>query len=403
MIKSQYESLGVESDKTRIKENFFGVNENVFPYAFVNIGNDPWQKNWVHTLHLDGGGSKSATHWLYYLVTGDDRFLRFDIADAIAMGADIAAAGFVGPFVIGDVIDINGRNVDKKVIIKHAALGLKTTLKLFGEYGIITGDKRYKIRVYCMGGETADLVDQLTSWSVNVAIFSRMLRTGVITGDVLAGDSIFGFSSGGQAVWEEFLNSGKMSNGSTLSDAALLYSGYQKEYPFLRSAKNAFRGKYFVGDKPLGLGMTVGEALISPTRQWAIVMKMVIDRLKSIGEFDKLHAIVMNTGGGLTKCAHVGNEIRYYKTILPFLPIFDLIQTETGETQRNMLKTFNCGVGIEVIGDNRGGYLQSALEWVSEKSGIDLFELGMTYQSNTAGKNEVIVCSEGREYGPVWK
>ncbi len=69
-----------------------------------------------------------------------------------------------------------------------------------------------------------------------------------------------------------------------------------------------------------------------------------------------------------------------------------------------MLKTFSFGVvGIEVIGDNSDGYLQSTPKFVSEKSGIDLFELGKTSQSNTVGKNEVVVRYKGNFYGPVWK
>jgi phosphoribosylformylglycinamidine cyclo-ligase len=238
---------------------------------------------------------------------------------------------------------------------------------------------------------------------MNVDVFARMPKEDLIVGNVQPGDSIFGFSSGGKAVWEEFLNSGKMSNGSTLSDAVLLHRDYQQKYPFLRSQKNAFRGRLLADEYHTALGMTVGEALISPTRQWAIVMKMVIDHLKQMDEFKRLHAIVMNTGGGLTKCLHVGNGIRYYKEIPPMLPLFQLIQQESEETSRNMLKTFNCGIGIEVIGDNVGGYLQSALKFVSEKTGIDLFELGMTYESKVPNCNEVVIGYEGKEYGPTWK
>jgi len=404
MGKSQYEKLGIQSDKSGVKKEFSGVNENIFPSAFVNIGNDPWQKGWVHTLHLDGGGSKDATQWLYFKETNDDSFLRFCVADAIAMGADVTATGFTGPLVIGDVIDINGWNVDKSIVIKNVALGIAETVALFRDYGMCLGNNGYRIVVLCMGGETADLVDQLNSWSTNVAVYSRMPKADAIIGNVVPRDSIFGFSSGGQAAWETMLNSGKMSNGSTLSDAVLLHADYQAKYPFLRSEKNAFRGRFFVDDKPSGLGMTVGKALISPTRQWAIAMKMVIDRLKEKNEFDRLHAIVMNTGGGLTKCGHVGKRIRYYKEVPPVLPIFQLIQEEAKETWRNMLKSFNCGIGVEFIGDNNGGHLQAALEWASQESGIDLFELGTAFESKSAnGENEVVVNYGGTEYGPDWK
>lgn len=401
MAKSQYEKLGIESDKGHIKENFSGVNENIFPYAFVNIGKDPWQEGWVHTLHLDGSGSKSATHWLYFKETGEDGFLRYDVADAIAMGADVTAAGFTGPLVIGDVIDVNGWNIDKPTLIKQIAVGLQETVLLFKNFGIYLDDTQAIMKVCCMGGETADLIDQLTSWSTNLAVYSRMPKGEVIEGNVQSGDSIFGFSSGGRAIWESSLNSGKMSNGSTLADAVLLHAEYQKKYPFLRSKKNAFRGRFYVNEWVDSLGMTVGEALISPTRQWAIVMKIIIDRLKEKGLFENLHAIVMNTGGGLTKCGHVGSGIRYYKEVPLALPIFQLIQQEAEETWKNMLKSFNCGIGIEIIGNNAGGHLQKVLEEVARETGIKLYELGRTYESHN-NKNEVIVKHQGNEYGPDW-
>jgi phosphoribosylformylglycinamidine cyclo-ligase len=402
MAKSQYEKLGIESDKGHIKENFSGVNENIFPNAFVNIGRDPWQEGWVHTLHLDGSGSKSATHWLCFKETGEDGFLKYDVADAIAMGADVTAAGFTGPLVIGDVIDVNGWNIDKTTLIKNIAIGLQETVFLFENFGICLDDSQAKIKVCCMGGETADLIDQLTSWSTNVAVYSRMPKGEVIEGNVQPGDSIFGFSSGGRAIWESSLNSGKMSNGSTLADAVLFHAEYQKKYPFLRSEKNAFRGRFCVNEWVDSLGMTVGEALIGPTRQWAIVMKLIIDRLKEKGIFRNIHAIVMNTGGGMTKCGHVGRGIRYYKEAPLALPIFQLIQQEAGETWGNMLKSFNCGIGIEIIGDNAGGHLQTVLEEVSEKTQIKLYELGKAYKSRNGDRNEVVINYQGEEYGPDW-
>jgi hypothetical protein len=95
--KTAYEKLGVQSDKSHIKEAFSGIDEkNEFPNAFVKIKTDAWDPDWVMTKHADGSGSKSTTHWLYYLETGDDSLLKYDIADSIAMGADILASGFTG-------------------------------------------------------------------------------------------------------------------------------------------------------------------------------------------------------------------------------------------------------------------------------------------------------------------
>ena len=405
MEKSLYEQAGVESDKGHIKEAFSDVIQSEYPYAFVNIKTDPWTPGWVMTKHPDGSGSRSTTHWLYYAETGDASFLPYDIADSIAMNGDIVAGGFVGHQILTDIIDINSNNVDKELIVSSVAKGINQTLELLGEFGFSLEEGERLIRqMDFLGGETADLVDQLTSYSLNVDVFSRMPRENIVAGNVQPGDTIFGFSSGGQAHWEDRPNSGHMSNGSTLSGPVLLSAKYQKKYPFLRTSKNAFRGPFEINHRVHDLRMTVGEALLAPTRQWAIVMKMIIEMAKNDECFDKLHAIIMNTGGGLTKCGHVGQGIRYVKQVPRFLPIFELIQAVSRENTLGMLKTFNCGVGLEVIGDNSDGKLEKIIRAISPNTNIPSFTLGHCIATrDPQGKNEVIVEYADRKFGPRWK
>ncbi len=85
--------------------------------------------------------------------------LKYDIADSFAMAADIVVAGFIGPHVFTDIVDVNARNVNKSLIIKHVDLGIQTTLGLFEGYGLSVGDNKLKSRTYFLGGETADLSD----------------------------------------------------------------------------------------------------------------------------------------------------------------------------------------------------------------------------------------------------
>lgn len=420
-MATQYEKLGVESDKGHIKEEFSGVNKTEYPYAFVNIAKDPWDPTWVMTMHGDGSGSRSITHWLYYIVTGDDSLLKYDIADSIAMGADVVAGGFTGHLVIIDIIDINGNNIQKSIVTSNVAKGITETMHLLSNWGfnVVRENSQRGLfeeegsaaesgiiipQIHILGGETADLVDQLLSYSINACLFSRMPREGAIAGNVQPQDTIWGFSSGGQAIWEERPNSGHMSNGSTLSGPVLLSKEYQQRYPFLRTEQNAFRGPFKVDQHIRDLNMTVGEALLSPTRQWAIVMKMIIENAKADGCFDKLHAIVMNTGGGLTKCSHVGDGILYRKRIPEFLPIFRLIQQVSKETTLGMMKTFNCGIGLEVIGDNSDGRLGKIIAAVAEKTQIPFYPLGFCFPTgDSSGKNQVVVEYARKSYGPVWE
>jgi len=215
----------------------------------------------------------------------------------------------------------------------------------------------------------------------------------MIKGNVAVGDQIWGFASDGQAAWEDRPNSGMMSNGCTMARIKLMLPEYAIKYPWLcRDDKSKhFCGCFLVDDRdpwldPLGL--TVSEAIMSPTRQWALVIKLIIEKLWDLEKFHLLHGISMNTGGGATKIKHVGQGILYVKEMPALPPFFQLIQHETGESIENMFTTFNCGVGIDVVGSPEGGVLEDTLKMVSEETEIDLFHLGECQKAPTE-KNEV--------------
>lgn len=77
-----------------------------------------------------------------------------------------------------------------------------------------------------------------------------------------------------------------------------------------------------------------------------------------------LHGIVVNTGGGATKILNIGRDknVQFYKT-MPIPPaIFKLIQQMSGENWKNMYQTFNCGIGIDVIGENKTAFKDAIAE-----------------------------------------
>ncbi|MCA9364340.1 MAG: hypothetical protein KC736_00385 [Candidatus Moranbacteria bacterium] len=150
--------------------------------------------------------------------------------------------------------------------------------------------------------------DQIRTMILDVDIFARMHKRGVVNGNVHPGDKMFGFESAGKAVWEMGENSGHMSNGSTLTRHVLVHVDYGKKYPQIFRQEKLPQGRYHFDDSVQGLAMSVGDAIMSPTRQWAIVMKMLVDELNKRNSFHLLHAVVMNAGGGLTKCLHVGRH-----------------------------------------------------------------------------------------------
>lgn len=383
---SIYGQMGVETQKGSIGKKFGGIITNEYPHAFCVIVHDKLALGFAKTMKFDGTGSKPTQRCLVFYETYDPSVFESDAEDCYAMVAgDAAASGLVSEHCLGDIIDINRFNTAKQAIVDAISVGFGRVIDLHRQCGFI---------VEFMGGETADLPSQVSSYVLNGAMTARGKISDVINGLTQPDDLIWGMSSAGQASWEEKPNSGLMCNAVTLACAVTMWEGYNLKYPFLRHERQKYRGRFKVGDKPDGLsglgGMSIDEALLSPTRQWAIVIKMLIEELKANGAFHLLHGITMNTGGGSTKCLRLGEEIRYVKRMPAPPSLFQLIKNEGKVPWREMFEDCNCGVGLDIIGSKEGGYLDQAIRNVSERTGVQYFQLGECERSPT-GKNDVVL------------
>lgn len=330
MSVSKYQELGVDTSKQRVREIFGRIVQNDFPGAFVNIVRDPERPGRVFTMHSDGDGSKFVQRLLHFLAIGDPRIFQGMVDDAFSMNTgDIAASGFVfGRWVLNQVLNINGTNAPKELIMAQIAERVESLLKLYRQHG-------FKL-TYFLGGETADLPDQVQTAVYDVGVFAEAQETDLVKGNVQPGDQIYGFASDGQASWEDGSNPGLMSNGLTLARIYTMLEKYGVEHPFLIRGGGSYKGCFAVTDKPEILGgMTVSEALLSPTRQWAIFIRRLVGKLVNEGIFGLLHGISMNTGGGATKIARVGQGILYTKEMPeppPFFGLFRPSRTKSGGT-----------------------------------------------------------------------
>lgn len=387
--QSKYQALGVDASKQRVREIFGRIVHNDFPGAFVNIVRDPERLGTVFTKHSDGDGSKMVQRLLHFLEIGDPRIFQGAVDDAFSMNkGDVAASGFVfGRWVLTQILNINGANAPKELIMAQIAERVESLLALYRSYGFST--------TYFLGGETADLPDQIQSAVYDVDVFAEAEEADLIKGNVQPGDQIYGFASDGQAIWEDCPNSGLMSNGLTLGRTYLMLERYGTERSFLIRGGGSYKGNFAVTDRPEILeGMTVSEALLSPTRQWAILIRLLIEELKKRGIFNLLHAISMNTGGGATKVTHVGQGILYRKEMPEPPPIFRLIQAESGEKWRDMYRGLNCGIGIDVVGEKSPRFT-AALEQVSQATGVKLFHLGDCVENEDDGNRVILKTQYG--------
>ena len=94
------------------------------------------------------------------------------------------------------------------------------------------------------------------------------------------------------------------------------------------------------------LGLTLGEALLTPTR---IYVRPVLAALESGG----VHGISHITGGGfyenIPRCLPEGFQAKIEKAAIPVLPIFRMIQERGGIPERDMFNTFNMGIGMSLV------------------------------------------------------
>lgn len=388
---SMYEKLGVDPSKQSVRDIFAKLIDNEYPGAFVNIITDPFCEDRVLTQHQDGDGSKFVQRLIQYLEDGDERVFAGMADDALSMNSgDIAASGFVfGPWVITDVLNLSLPPDLKKVVMKAVALRLLELREIYKEHGF---DLKF------LGGETADLPDQVRSGVFDIAITAWADKSDLIAGNVVAGDLIFGFASDGQAAWEQEPNSGIMSNGLTLARSCLMDESYNEKYPLLKRDGDFYTGRFDFHEHLKALNyMSVGDALLSPTRQWAIVIKTLISILKEKNSLNMLHGISMNTGGGATKISHVGSGgLIYVKNMPTPPPLFLLIQKETGESWENMYRSFNCGIGIDVVGENNKIFREAIIE-TSKRCHIILYHLGKVVKGETEA-NQVLLSTQYRDF-----
>ncbi len=101
-----------------------------------------------------------------------------------------------------------------------------------------------------------------------------------------------------------------------------------------------------LGAKLEELGMTLGDALLTPTR---IYVKSVLAALETGG----IHGISHITGGGfyenIPRCLPAGFEARIEKAAIPVLPVFQMIQNRGAIPERDMFNTFNMGIGMSLV------------------------------------------------------
>jgi len=373
---SGYAEVGVDVKKRGI-ESFRPIIKNIFPTAFCPVIRDPLSKGRGVVLHTDGAGSKPVQSYLQWRETGEKIWFKMLAQDVMAMNVDDVICVGAMPAGFVDYVALNPSRIPRESLLQELGRGFKECLSLLQRYGVSP---------HFLGGETADLPDQTRTLDVSGTISASVKLSSAITGaEIKPGDLIVGLRSGGRSKYERIENSGIMCNGITLARHCLMRKEYGERYPeIVETGTKGYYGRFGPDEYLDELHMTVGEAILSPTRIFAPVVRRIVER---VGR--KISGLVHNTGGGLTKCLRLGKNILYVKDNLPEPDhIFLLIQRESGVSWREMYEDFNMGIGFEVIVRKEEA---DDIISVAERFGLGVQVIGRCERGK--GKNALVIKS----------
>ncbi|MCS7373969.1 MAG: AIR synthase-related protein [archaeon GB-1845-036] len=337
-----YRKMGVDASKKDVRIMETSI-KRAFPYAFTDIFKWKESKR-CFALHVDGAGSKPIISYLLYKEFGESFYFKLLPQDVLAMNMDDVVAAGVKPLLFVDYLAINPFKLDRSIVLKELSEGFRSTLSNLTSISVLS--KSYT--PIFIGGETADLPDQVRTLDVVGAVYGEANCNNIIDGSKISkGDLIIGLSSTGRLSYELKMNSGIMCNGLTLARHILLSKYYLEKYPEIANESSGLKylGRFTLDDFVDDLDMTIGEALSSPTRIYTPILSEILHLFQN-----QISGMVHVTGGGLTKILRVGYMKKYVITKLPSIPpIFKLIGSEGHISLDEMYKVFNMGVGFIII------------------------------------------------------
>jgi len=334
---------GVSASKSEVHAAIKNLDKGLYPTAFCKILPDIAAKDpeYCNLMHADTAGTKTSLAYMYWRETGDLSVWKGIAQDAIVMNIDdMACVGCTTDILLSSTIGRNKNLISGDVI----ATIIQSTVELIEELGT------YGVTVHSAGGETADVGDIVRTIDVGFTAFARMKRSDLIVNDIRPGQVIVGLAGYGQASYEQEYNGGMGSNGLTSARHDVLDKSHAEKYPDSFD-HNTNDKVVYIGSKKLtdiitidGKDMTVGKLILSPTRTFLPVLSKVLDSHR-----EHIKGMIHCTGGAQTKVLKFAEGVHVIKdNLFSTPPLFQLIQSESGTSWKEMYQVFNMGNRLEI-------------------------------------------------------
>jgi phosphoribosylformylglycinamidine cyclo-ligase len=385
----RYAARGVSASKSEVHAAVDRLDPGLFPQAFCKIVADHLTGDPAKCVvtHSDGSGTKALLAYLWWKETGDASVFRGIAQDSIVMNIDdLLCVGVTKGVILSSTINRNAKAIPG-AILAELINGTEDVLAMLrGQgFGIASG-----------GGETADVGDLTPTLTVDSTATAILARADVVdAARVVPGLVIVGIASHGRATYESAENSGIGSNGLTSARHELLSKHYAEKYPETYDkatpAELAYCGPHRLTDPLPGSALTVGQALLSPTRTYA---PYVLRLLQALGNA-RVKGLVHCSGGGQTKCRRFGSKVHFIKdNLFPTPPVFAEIARVSGTDPKEMHQVYNMGHRLEVFLEPKDA--EAALRLAGEL-GLGARVIGRTEASaRTDGANHVTVVKDGQ-------
>lgn len=342
MKENRYNQRGVSADKEDVHHAIKNMDKGLFPKAFCKIVPDYLtdDKDYCLIMHADGAGTKSSLAYMYWKETGDIKVWKGIAQDALIMNIDdLLCVGATDNIMLSSTIGRNKSLINGEVLSQI----INGTEELLATY------KKLGIHIISTGGETADVGDLVRTIIVDSTVVARMKRKDVIDNkNITVGNVIVGLSSSGKATYETEYNGGMGSNGLTSARhdvfSKILAEKYPESFDPSMPVDLVYSGTKNLTDPVEGSVLDAGKLVLSPTRTYAPIIKVILDKYRS-----KINGMVHCSGGAQTKVLHFIDNVHVIKDNLFALPpVFRLIQEQSGTDWKEMYKVFNMGHRMEL-------------------------------------------------------
>jgi len=385
----RYAARGVSASKSEVHAAVDRLDPGLFPQAFCKIVADnlTGDASKCVVTHSDGSGTKALLAYLWWKETGDASVFRGIAQDSIVMNIDdLLCVGVTKGVILSSTINRNAKAIPGAILAEliNGTEDVLAMLRAQG-FGITSG-----------GGETADVGDLTPTLTVDSTATAILARAEVVDASrVVPGLVIVGIASHGKATYEQAENSGIGSNGLTSARHELLSKYYAEKYPETYDkatpAELAYCGPHRLTDPLPGSALTVGQALLSPTRTYA---PFALRLLQALGN-QRVKGLVHCSGGGQTKCRRFGTKVHFIKdNLFPTPPIFAEIARVSGTEAKEMHQVYNMGHRLEVFLEPKDA--EVALR-IAAELGLGAQVIGRTEASTRPdGANHVTVIKDGQ-------